>query len=521
MEELAEKRIAIIGAGMSGLLACKHLMEMGFTPTVFESKDCIGGVWSQTIESTKLQTPKTYYKFTDFDWPDSVKETFPDHNQVLDYFQAYAVRFDIIPRIKFDSKVVTIDYQLCPEEDHMDSWDWWGSTGDAFSAAGKWNVHVQCASDSSSPVQVYQADFVILCIGRYSGLANNPEFPINQGPEVFNGEALHSMDYSNMDDEAAAEFTKNKRVVVVGFQKSAIDIAAEIATRNGPKNPCTLLFRTVHWTVPEFFIEHSLKSFNRFSELMLHKPQEGFFLWLLAFLLSPLLWIQSKVVESYLKWTYPLKKYNMVPNHGFFKQIFSCMFTILPNNFYKRVDDGSLLLMKSKTFSFYKHGLNNLSQEQPPIPAEIVIFATGYKSTEKLKSIFKSSYFQNCIANSTSPFYRESIHPRIPQLAILGYADSASYLYTTEMRSKWVAHLLAGKFKLPAVREMEVEMKEWEKCSRMYAKEDYKSSCASVKLPILFNDLLCRDMGLRSRRKNGIFSELFGPYLPSDYKHMF
>ncbi|CAN1818687.1 Putative flavin-containing monooxygenase 2 [Linum perenne] len=463
-----EKKIAIIGAGMSGLLACKHLMEMGFTPTVFESSDCIGGVWSHTIESTKLQTPKSYYSFSDFDWPHSVKQTFPNHNQVLDYFKSYALHFNIIPRIKFNSKVVSIDYQLSPfsSEDHISSWEWWGGTGDPFSAAGKWNVYVQqqTASDSSSPVEVYQVDFVILCIGRYSGLANNPEFPINKGPQVFNGEALHSMDYSNMDDEAAAEFTKNKRVVVVGFQKSAIDIAAEIANRN--------------------------------------------------------LWIQSKVVEFYLKWRLPLKKYNMVPDHGFFKQIFSCMFTILPNNFYERVSEGSLLLVKSKSFSFCEKGVI-ITPEKPPIPADIVIFATGYKSTEKLKSIFKSSYFQDSIANSTAPLYRESIHPRIPQLAILGYADSASYLYTTEMRSKWVAHLLAGKFKLPAVREMEAETKDWEKWSRIYAKEDYKSSCTSVKLPIYFNDLLCKDMGLSPRRKNGALSELFGPYLPTDYKHTF
>ncbi|CAN1818688.1 Probable flavin-containing monooxygenase 1 [Linum perenne] len=515
-----EKKIAIIGAGMSGLLACKHLMEMGFTPTVFESSDCIGGVWSHTIESTKLQTPKSYYSFSDFDWPHSVKQTFPNHNQVLDYFKSYALHFNIIPRIKFNSKVVSIDYQLSPfsSEDHISSWEWWGGTGDPFSAAGKWNVYVQ---QQGMLVQVYQVDFVILCIGRYSGLANNPEFPINKGPQVFNGEALHSMDYSNMDDEAAAEFTKNKRVVVVGFQKSAIDIAAEIANRNvGPKFPCTLLFRTVHWTVPELFMEHSLKSFNRVSELMLHKPREGFFLWLLAFLLSPLLWIQSKVVEFYLKWRLPLKKYNMVPDHGFFKQIFSCMFTILPNNFYERVSEGSLLLVKSKSFSFCEKGVI-ITPEKPPIPADIVIFATGYKSTEKLKSIFKSSYFQDSIANSTAPLYRESIHPRIPQLAILGYADSASYLYTTEMRSKWVAHLLAGKFKLPAVREMEAETKDWEKWSRIYAKEDYKSSCTSVKLPIYFNDLLCKDMGLSPRRKNGALSELFGPYLPTDYKHTF
>lgn len=159
-EKKKKKKIGIIGAGMSGLLACKYTLQKGFSPIVFEAQDCIGGVWSKTIESTRLQTPKSYYQFSDFQWPNSSvtdnNNNFPYHYQVVDYLYSYASHFNILSLIKFNSKVIAIDYctqlEQQKEEDDDDlasSWQLWGGTGLAFSPLGKWNLTVQNLLHSS------------------------------------------------------------------------------------------------------------------------------------------------------------------------------------------------------------------------------------------------------------------------------------------------------------------------------------------------------------------------------------
>ncbi|KAK9987603.1 hypothetical protein SO802_027842 [Lithocarpus litseifolius] len=513
-----ERQVAIIGAGISGLLACKYTLSKGFHPIVFEAKSSIGGVWTKTVETTKLQTPKPAYQFSDFPWPSTVEEDFPNQHQVLDYIQTYANHFDLLRHIKFNTKVLSIEYEG-PSEEEMQSWSMWGGIGDPFGSKGKWKVIVEDAQSFST--EVHLVDFAILCIGRFSDVPNIPEFPPNQGPEVFHGKVKHSMDYAAMDDKSAADFVKGKQITVVGFQKYALDIAMECSLANGTEHSCTVLYKKEHWNLPDYLpwgVPLTYLYLNRFSELLVHKPGEGFLLSLLSTLLSPVRWAFSKFVESHIKNKLRLAKFGMVPKHSFHTEINSCLIPTVPEKFYDKVEEGSINLKKSKSFSFCKEGVL-VNGEAQPLKTDLVILATGFQGDKKLKDIFVSPTFKDYIAGSldaTVPLYRECIHPRIPQLAIIGFSESVSNLYTSEMRCRWLAELLDSTFKLPSIKEMEKDVAKWDEYMKRYSGQYYRRSCIGA-LHIWYNDQLCKDMGWNPKRKKRFIAELFEPYGPLDY----
>ncbi|KAF3625173.1 putative flavin-containing monooxygenase 1-like [Capsicum annuum] len=466
IESRKKEVIGIIGGGISGLLACKYCISKGFDPIVFESESSIGGVWTKTMGSTKLQTPKPFYQFSDYPWPESVTEMFPDQQTVLEYIESYASHFDLIRHIQFNNTVLNLSYE-CNGNSSISGdgeWNLWGDNGDVFNSNGKWNVSVQDTRTLST--QVYQVDFVVVCVGRFSQVPNIPEFPQNKGPEAFEGEVIHSMDYSKMDPKTAANFVRGKHVAVVGFLRSGQDIARECSMVNvaGIEHPCTVVIRTLHWNLADYF-----------------------------------------------PWGLNLGYLYLC----FLNDLSSCSLAVVPEGFYDRVEEGSIkLIKKAENFGFSKEGIVFEGQAEP-VKFDLVILATGFKGIDKLKHIFESPNYQEFIAGSddstTVPLYRECIHPLIPQLAIIGFSESLSNLFTSEIRC------LDGKFKLPSIEVMEKDIGEWDKYKKRYSyRKYYRRSCIGA-LHIWHTDQLCKDIGWNPKRKKGRLAEWFQPYGPQDY----
>src|SRR3954454_9187543 len=103
-------RIAVIGAGPSGLSAAKHVLEAGFAVTVFEAGDALGGQWYTTAPHSGVwpgmhtNTSRAMTAFSDFPAP-AEHPLHPAAEQILAYLESYARASGVLERIRFGTPV--------------------------------------------------------------------------------------------------------------------------------------------------------------------------------------------------------------------------------------------------------------------------------------------------------------------------------------------------------------------------------------------------------------------------------
>nr|XP_023910872.1 probable flavin-containing monooxygenase 1 [Quercus suber]POF12229.1 putative flavin-containing monooxygenase 1 [Quercus suber] len=507
-------KIGIIGAGVSGLAAAKQLAH--HNPLVFEASDSIGGVWRHcSYSSTKLQSLRCDYEFSDFPWPDRDSTSFPSYTEILEYLTSYANHFDVLKFVRFNSKVVEIRFV-----GDREATDLTGKPGDyptILPGHPVWEVAVQ--TNHSDTIEWYAFEFIVVCIGKYGDVPKIPEFPRNKGPEIFQGKVLHTIDYCKLQKEETSQLLKGKKVAVIGFKKSAIDLALECAEENqGPEGqPCTMVVRTLHWTVPHYWIwglPFYMFYSTRSSQFLHEKPNQSFLKTLLCLLLSPMRRGDSKFIESYLLWKLPLQKYGLKPDHPFEEDYASCQMAIMPENFFSEADKGKILFKRASNWWFSKEGIE--FDDDTKLEADVVVLATGYDGKKKLKAILPEP-FRTLLEypSGIMPLYRGTIHPLVPNIAFVGYLESVSNLHTSELRSIWLARLVDEKFKLPSVENM-IEQTTKEMAVTKKTTRFYKRHCIST-FSINHSDEICEEMGWNSWRKKNWISEAFSPYGSQDY----
>uniref|UniRef100_A0A453IY19 Flavin-containing monooxygenase n=2 Tax=Aegilops tauschii TaxID=37682 RepID=A0A453IY19_AEGTS len=369
-------------------------------------------------------------------------------------------------------------------------------------------------------VQYYKFEFVVMCTGKYGDVRRMPVFPPGKGPEVFKGTVMHSLDYCKLSKEETVELMRGKKAVVVGYKKSAIDLANECvqANQGDGGQACTMLVRTLHWMVPSysiwglpFFLFYS----TRFSQLFYERPNQGFFRSLLCRLMSPLRAGVSKFIESYLSWKLPLGKYGLTPDHPFVEDYASCQLAFLPEGFFDMADRG-LVRFKRAPDGWWLSENGVVLEDGTEVEADLVFLATGFEGTDKLREVLPKP-FRGLLVNKSSmiPLYHGTIHPLIPNMAFVGFVESASNLRTSELRCRWLAGLLEGRFELPTVKAMMGHVAGEADAMRRTTRF-YRRHCIST-YSIHDGDGMCADLSSATHRKANWIAELFAPNNKRDY----
>lgn len=204
--------VAIVGAGISGMLAAARLRAAGVPVQIFERNHDVGGVWLQNqYPGAGVDTPSNLYCYTDF--PESWSTAFARRDEVLTYLRRYAEEHDLYRDIQFNT---TVD--ACQWNEH-----------DA-----RWEITTTTLEHGAGTTA---ANALITAVGLFS----EPALPELSGSHLFKGDVFHSAQWP---DDYSVE---GKRVAVVGSGASAMQIVPAIADQ---AKQLLILQRTPQWVAP-------------------------------------------------------------------------------------------------------------------------------------------------------------------------------------------------------------------------------------------------------------------------------
>ena len=190
--------MAVIGAGPSGLVAVKELLERGHRPVCFERAGGLGGVFrfdeqdGVVWESCRLTSSGLLTAFSDF----QVSPACEEHMSLVEYIgylNDYCDAFDVGRHIRYGVTVSKVS--------RRDGEGW----------------EVQFTDNHGPSSETF--DSVAVC----SGLHQHPHIPEFTGQETFTSPVMHASRYRRTSQVAG------KRVLIVGGGESGADIAAEVA----------------------------------------------------------------------------------------------------------------------------------------------------------------------------------------------------------------------------------------------------------------------------------------------------
>jgi cation diffusion facilitator CzcD-associated flavoprotein CzcO len=483
-------RIAVIGAGVSGIAAANILKKNGFVPIVFERSDRLGGVWGTAYPGIHLQNIHTQYHLSDFPWPFQ-PDLHPTGEQVMRYLT------EAVEHLKLD---VRLKHEVLEMKEKADGWTLRYRNGD--------NVHEE------------SFEYAILAAGQYTDGKNNPQFP---DQEQFRGKIITERDVTTLD------IFNGKRVVIVGYGKSALDMATLAAGRSAQVHH---IFRTPSWLIPEWILgaHFTYALFTRFGNIMMPgwaqpTAMERFLHNKLGFIISSFWDFIQSIVLFQLKQNGRGKDQTarerlnvLIPEHKILLD-FRSSGALGPDNYYPLVADGKILPYHSEIECFSHESVQ--LKNGAVIPCDVVVLSVGYLTPtfpflpEKYRTLLEAE-------KDGVQLYRHLIHPYIPRLAFAGFNHGYMHLPSVEIGTQWLCAYLRDELELPSAEEMERSIEHIRSWKRENIKFENARSCAVSTRFQQYIDILLKELDVSPYRKMpNVFAEIFSRYEASDYTGIF
>jgi cation diffusion facilitator CzcD-associated flavoprotein CzcO len=206
--------VLVVGAGFAGLYMLHRLRGLGFSATLLEAGDGVGGTWYwNRYPGARCDSESYYYSYSfdetlqqEWEWT----ERYPEQPEILRYLNHVADRFDLRRDIRFNRRVTDAVF-----DDDADVWVLHTDGGER-----------------------YAARFLVTAVGCLSS-ANIPRIP---GLETFEGRWFHTGQWPH----EGVDFS-GLRVGVVGTGSTGIQAIPVIAEQAGH---LTVFQRTANYSIP-------------------------------------------------------------------------------------------------------------------------------------------------------------------------------------------------------------------------------------------------------------------------------
>lgn len=341
---LSARKIAIIGAGFSGLCLGIHLKKRGISSfTIFEKADRVGGTWREnTYPGAECDIPSALYSYS-FERNPNWTHKWSEQEEILAYLEHCARKYDLYSHIRFNQRVADLRFD---------------------DAKGRWQLQ---AGDGTTE----EFDVVVCAIGQL----HKPATPHIQGAETFRGAAFHSAQWNH------GVSLEGKDVCCIGNAASAIQFIPKIAPLC---KKLTVFQRSANWIVPKNDREYTafekklgamfppLLMYYRFA---IYMRGEGMLYPLMSGKSGFLRKMSEKKTHDYIeeKIRDPELRKKLIPDYpmGAKRILFS-------DDFYDALDRDNVNVVTEPIDRIEADGV--LTKDGVKHPAEVLIYATGFET---------------------------------------------------------------------------------------------------------------------------------------------